>query len=578
MNLFRKLIISLLITSYFWSGSCAIAQEVIDLSKFEEGTLGNYLTYFQESKNQKLTLDQAIKHFNGKNVIQGNSNSISLGIGTEPVWLKISVNNPLLNAKAYRLTVETPWLDFIDTWKIQNNNIQKKYSGGDAVSFEKRPMPYRFYAFEADYLSGLTDLYIRIESLGPMAIPIRMSILPKAISSDISAGYQYGFLYGLMAALALYNLILFLMIRQREYGLYSIYLFGFIANSLSYTGQLHTVITQDFGLYFQDWLDAFLMITYSVAGLHFARFLLNTASYAPKLNKAIYWITIAIPIGMLIGALFNYLVFSLILAFILNSSFALLFIAMGFFAYKARVPSALLFLFSSVTAATCIGISTMAVAGLLPYNSFTFKAIEVGMAFEAITLALILAQRFRLAQRDKLIAENFARIDPLTNLYNRRGFLDIIEKFWQSYIRNERDFSIVFIDIDHFKNINDTFGHALGDLVLSKIALCINNTARTGDIISRWGGEEFILLLPETNQEEAVVQAERLRVAIAALAIPCKNEILSVTGSFGVVGTNQIAQSQYCSEDFSIDYFIIKADQAMYKAKSQGKNQICSYN
>ena len=575
MSFFKKLIISLLFAIIFLNGTFAFSQEVIDLSKFEEGTLGNYLTYFQEVNNQRLTLDQAIKHFDEQNVIQGNSNSISLGIGTEPVWLKVSVNNPLLNAKTYRLSIETPWLDFIDTWKVYENNIQKKYSGGDAISFEKRPMPYRFYAFEANYLTGSTDLYIRIESLGPMAIPIRMSTLPKAIQSDISAGYQYGFLYGLMAALALYNLVLFLMIRQKEYGLYSIYLFGFIANSLSYTGQIHTVITQDFGLYFQDWLDAFLMITYSVAGLHFARFLLNTASYAPKLNKVIFWITLVIPIGMLIGAIFNYLVFSLILAFILNSSFAILFIAMGFFAYKANVPSALLFLFSSVTAAICIGISTMAVAGLLPYNSFTFKAIEVGMAFEAISLALILAQRFRLAQRDKLIAENFSRIDALTNLCNRRGFLDIIEKFWQYYIRNDRDFSIVFIDIDHFKNVNDNFGHAQGDLVLIQIALCINNTARTGDIIARWGGEEFIILLPETNQEEAVVQAERLRIAIEGLVIPCKSATLSVTGSFGVVSTKNINKTHENGDDISIDYFINKADKAMYKAKKLGKNQIC---
>ena len=106
------------------------------------------------------------------------------------------------------------------------------------------------------------------------------------------------------------------------------------------------------------------MITYSVAGLHFARTLLKTRHYAPTLDKLTVWITLVIPAGILIGFIADQLVFSLILSFILNSGFALLFIAMGVAARRAMVPSANLFLVSSVTAAVCIAISTMAVAGV----------------------------------------------------------------------------------------------------------------------------------------------------------------------------------------------------------------------
>jgi len=552
------------------------AVEPIDLSKFEEGTVGKYLVYFQESEGNKLSIEQAINHFNRKDNIQGTSHSISLGLAAEPVWLKLSVNNSSLEKIAYRLSVETPWLDYIDTWIVKSNQIEAKYSGGDGTSYYKRPMQYRYYAFENNYGAGVTDVYIRIESLGPMAIPIRLSTIPSAIKRDISTGYQYGVLYGVMFALALYNLLLFVMISKKEYGLYSLYLFGFIANSLSYTGQIHTVFTSDYGVYFQDWLDAFLMITYSIAGLHFARFLLNTASYAPKLNKITYWVTIIIPAFMLVGALFNQLVFTLLLAFILNSTFAILFIALGYAALKANIPAASLFLFSSVTAATCIGISTMAVAGVVPYNDFTFKAIELGMAFEAISLALILGQRFSTAQRDKLIAETYARKDHLTNLYNRRGFTEIVDSYWQSYIRNNRDFSIILLDIDHFKKVNDSLGHTAGDLVLEKISLCIIDTIRACDIAARWGGEEFIILLPETSLESALSQAERLRLAIADLPIHHQGEFIQVTSSLGVVGTNQATKINLSGEA-SLENYIIKADEAMYMAKNNGRNQVCSF-
>jgi diguanylate cyclase (GGDEF)-like protein len=575
MKQFTKLFIFIFITGYFLTVISVVAAELIDLSKFKDGTLGKHLIYFQEHNGQKLSIEQAISYFKEKESIQGTSHSISLGIATEPVWLKISVNNPNREKVAYRLSVETPWLDYIDTWLVKNNQVKAKYSGGDGVSYDKRPMPYRYYAFENNYELGKTDVYIRIETLGPMAIPVRFSTIPAAIQRDISAGYQYGILYGVMFALALYNLLLFFMISQKEYGLYSLYLLGFIANSLSYTGQIHTVFTSDYGVYFQDWLDAFLMITYSIAGLHFARFLLNTASYAPKLNKVTYWVTIIIPLCMLVCALFNQLVFTLLLAFLLNSTFAVLFIAMGFVALKAHIPSASLFLFSSVTAAICIGISTMAVAGVVPYNDFTFKAIELGMVFEAITLALILGQRFRMAQRDKLIAENYARIDPLTNLYNRRGFLEIVDNFWQGFIRNNREFSIILLDIDHFKQINDRLGHAAGDLVLKKISQCISDTIRGCDIAARWGGEEVIILLPETAQESALIQAERLRSAIAELTISYKDEVLQVTSSFGVIGTNQAPKIKL-PDELTLDSFINKADEAMYIAKNKGRNQICA--
>ncbi len=455
MNKMTKLLLLILITLAVKVIPSLALANTIDLSDFKEETLGQYLDYFQEQKNAPLSLIEAIDHFESAEILHGSGNSISLGIGVRPVWLKVSINNKLENTTLYRLSIETPWLDHIDAWLVKDGKVQRHVIGGDAIAYSERPMPYRVFAFETQFSPGITELYFRIESLGPMAIPVRMSTIDYANKRDISSAYEYGLLYGIIAALAIYNIVLFVIIRQKIFGLYSLYLIGFIINSLSYTGQLHTVITADLGPYFQDWTDTFLMITYSIAGLLFARELLQTRNYSPKLDKLVIAVTTIIPLGIIIGALLNQLVFALILAFILNSSFALLFIALGLAALKAKANFALLFLFSSVQTAICIGVSTMAVGGVLPYNDFTFKAIEVGMALEAVLLAVIIAQQFRMAQRDKLMAETFARTDILTGMYNRRGFQEMADKLWENIARNKRNVSIVLLDIDHFKNIND---------------------------------------------------------------------------------------------------------------------------
>lgn len=547
----------------------------VNLNEIKDNAVGKSVSYFQETK-QRLSLDNAMALFSDGYATQSTNDSVSLGIGVSSVWLTFDIENPE-NVQDYLLAVETPWLDIIDTWVVRDGRVVRHIRGGDAMAFKERPMQYRFYAFEHKYDIGKTQIYMRVESLGPMAIPIRLSRVDKAISRDIAAGYQYGFLYGIMLALGLYNLVLFLFVRQKEYGLYSLYLIGFVMNSLSYTGQLHAVFTPDYGPYFQDWTDIFLMITYSVAGLHFARHLLNTKAYAPKLDQFVIRTTIIIPTGMMFGFLLDELVFSITLAFILNCGFVTLFIAMGWYALKEKKPFAVIFLFSSVVAALCITISSLAVAGILvPYNDYTFKAIEVGMAFEAIVLAMILARQFRMAKRDKVIAEHHARSDALTALNNRYGFKEISMPIWHHIIRKQRDVAIVIIDIDDFKQVNDTYGHYGGDIVLKEVARSIQDVARKDDITARWGGEEFIIFLPETSQSQANIQAERLREKIESQPVAVnKVKPFTLTVSIGVAGTEFGEFNEKPLQEVDLEYMINQADKALYQAKSTGKNKVC---
>jgi len=163
--------------------------------------------------------------------------------------------------------------------------------------------------------------------------------------------------------------------------------------------------------------------------------------------------------------------------------------------------------------------------------------------------------------------EHRAYSDYLTGLANRRSFIEQAELELARHNRYGDDLSMIMFDIDHFKWINDDYGHSVGDLVLQKIADICRATLREIDIIGRIGGEEFAILLPQTDALEAKHVAERLRIAFSQGEIPLSEGLLpSFTASFGVSPADDIA---------SIDKLLNQADDALYEAKESGRNRVC---
>lgn len=158
--------------------------------------------------------------------------------------------------------------------------------------------------------------------------------------------------------------------------------------------------------------------------------------------------------------------------------------------------------------------------------------------------------------------------DYLTNVSNRRHFM---ERFRQEYNRAKRfDFplSFIIVDIDHFKKINDTYGHLVGDEILRNVAKVLAEKIREIDFIGRYGGEEFVIFLPEAPHDAAIRAAERLRVAIEKESFKAYDETLNVTISAGVS-----TYPNYCADK---DELIEMADKALYQAKESGRNLVCS--
>lgn len=156
-----------------------------------------------------------------------------------------------------------------------------------------------------------------------------------------------------------------------------------------------------------------------------------------------------------------------------------------------------------------------------------------------------------------------SKTDSLTGLYNRRYIMERMENEFISYKRNKKKFSLIIADIDFFKRINDTFGHDCGDRVLKVVSKGLQDAVREQDFISRWGGEEFLILLPETEIEGGRILADRIRKIIEEQIIDYNGVQVPITMTFGVT----------VNEDYEmIEDTIIRADNALYEGKRRGRN------
>lgn len=158
--------------------------------------------------------------------------------------------------------------------------------------------------------------------------------------------------------------------------------------------------------------------------------------------------------------------------------------------------------------------------------------------------------------------ERMSRIDYLTGIYNRLMFNELLEAEMQLARRHGSNLSLIMFDLDHFKRINDSYSHNIGDHVLKAVTQLVSDNIRAHDIFSRWGGEEFMVLVPKCDQIQSVALAEKLR---SLCEIHDFGNGLRVTASFGV--------THFCPED-NAESFTAKADEAMYLAKKNGRNRI----
>jgi diguanylate cyclase (GGDEF)-like protein len=190
-----------------------------------------------------------------------------------------------------------------------------------------------------------------------------------------------------------------------------------------------------------------------------------------------------------------------------------------------------------------------------------------------VVLGLLLFHWLPLAVREWERSDQRARdlqmlaaVDPLTGLYNRRQFENLAHAELSRCQRYIRPCSFLMIDIDHFKRVNDTYGHEMGDWVLKMVATTLASARRDPDVVARFGGEEFVIMLPETAAEAAAMVAERIRSLVFANSLAIGAENLTLSISVGV--------SEATAGSPSIEAMLRDADGALYEAKQAGRNRV----
>jgi diguanylate cyclase (GGDEF)-like protein len=210
------------------------------------------------------------------------------------------------------------------------------------------------------------------------------------------------------------------------------------------------------------------------------------------------------------------------------------------------------------------------------------KGLELGAA-DYLTKPFSLAElRARLQVGERIVRhrkaikeqqaqlEHLAREDTLTGLSNRRHFDERLQEEWRRALRYGHSLSLLMCDIDHFKQVNDVYGHMYGDSVLKEVGQTLLQGSRASDVVARYGGEEFVVLLCEAGREQAVIVAERLRSAVKALSFSHPSGPFHITISVGVATS---AQSQ--SDDPV--RLLAEADEALYAAKGRGRDRVACY-
>ena len=163
--------------------------------------------------------------------------------------------------------------------------------------------------------------------------------------------------------------------------------------------------------------------------------------------------------------------------------------------------------------------------------------------------------------------EQAALTDALTGIQNRRYFDDALQEYLEEFGRIEKPVGLMILDLDHFKQINDTHGHHIGDEVLKAVAKCLKDLTRYHDVVARLGGEEFAVVAPNMDRELLIKLAERIRRGIAGLAIMSDNAGLKITTSVGLAVWDR---------NETADKFFARADGMLYEAKRLGRNRVCS--
>lgn len=528
-----------------------IEQGKVKLEKFKMG-------YFVD-KTAAMTLDEVRQQR-----FKTSPNSVSLGTSSKVTWAKINLEN--VSQQPIKLFLHHPYAyhnQKVELYEVVDGQLVRERIL-DMDNEQTLQWMYRGSAVFDILLENKKTLYVKSISFSHQWFSLNIydeELSKRALTGQFS---DIALLVGMLLALIVYNFLLFFSSRIKEHFYYACYLIsGGFWIALSY------------GL-LADFFNVFGSVTLkwhlSLVAMPIFLLLFMIQVFEMKKRYPIeYWALLSMIILLTIN--FVYGLFDIVSALSYSSTLAAVMMAVSLGAAFSMLirknPVAFLFLLGHGLFVAFSALAVLFYKGKIEFNYINSHGVGIGIMLESLVLSLIMAYRIKTLESLKakhIELELLASTDPLTRLYNRRYFDLAANKLLASASYNAEVSSLIIIDIDCFKQTNDTYGHLFGDKVIQQVADITKSLCRQQDIVARYGGEEFIILMPQIDAKTAFIVAERIRKKLAKTSVQLNQEqFVNFTVSIGV--------SEIKAEETCLDDCISRADKALYKGKKNGRNQ-----
>jgi hypothetical protein len=469
---------------------------------------------------------------------QASAAAVNLGFTRSVYWLRLALRNAGDKASEHLLEVENPRLSRIDFYQPDVHGVYRSVETGGDLPFASRAYSNRNFVFPVSLPAHAEQLvYLRVQSTIAIIVPARLWTVPAFHANERNDYMVQAWYFGMAAAMALFNLMLFIALKDRIYFQYVLFVVLAVLTIAAKSGMASEFVWP--GVILWSNVSYYLCASLALAALlMFTRGMLDTAQLTPRVDRLLGWL-----IGIYLLSPLAYFVAlqtvarTAVLLFMVT---AFLILITGVICAFKRQRSAYFFVGAFGLLMVGGAMTTMRSVGLLPTNAFTVDGLQLGSALEMLLLAFALADRYNVMRREKVETqqallqsqqllldtlksservleqrvaerthelqtvnaqlETLSLVDGLTGIANRRHFDAVLAKEWERARRLGQPLALVLMDVDWFKQYNDHYGHQAGDQCLREIARVFADTvSRTSDLVARYGGEEFVCIAPPSS-------------------------------------------------------------------------------
>lgn len=493
-----------------------------------------------------------------------------------PLWLKLRLTAPPQSDGQYVLRVARRFFQAFEVHMPDEDGQLREFRAAydEAVTMD---------TVGRQFVSGFTvppgeirTLLIRVDTVQDSLQPVELWIESRSTfaASKTNNFLVFGLLFGMLIALIFHNFILYLNLRQRGHLFYVLAMASVLLLLGVDSGLLQNYVLPGFLLAHVAKLYAvFNMLALVTIGLFFLSFV-HPHRHAPRLTRAVHIVIGVIALIAIAASILPYDRLPLIITALqpVQLVFQILLIAGAFLSGRRGATEGYIFLAAWLVFIISGFARVFMSLDLVPRTDLFEYLIYFGSVVEASILALGLTWRVRQlyerharAIEEQHRAARLANLDPLTDAYNRRFLQAYLDGVMPGASADSFDRAVLILDLDHFKETNDEYGHAAGDLVLRKLVRRCRRVLREGDVICRLGGDEFVIVLSDQNDRTGLQVARRIIEEVAERPFLFEGADMPVTTSIGVVSS--------ISPTCSVSDILRMADQALYQAKQAGRNR-----